>query len=243
MQIQHNWRWSVFLGNKLKFMALACTLILTGCASITEYDWAMMGNPTPALAFYSTQMKHAQNVCVESNEKEASDRLNLYGVTRGLALEYYREKSPPFAKNEADFSMHRLALWSDMSSEQKNTFCSQYKADIQWSKEKNVLQLVQLAMLFRVTFSPASEDRVRHAQNAQVLSGVMALGLLGGSISQTNQGNFGSAKQLSNQATPFIGSVGKGIGVECNLYAPFIQINKNLTDKYFMEYYSIAHCS
>jgi hypothetical protein len=217
-----------------------------GCASNSDFDLGMYGTPTPALAMYASQVKHASDVCSQSVDKEENERFLKFGVTRGLALAYYREKFPSFSSQEGEFLSKYLMAWGEMNAQQKLDFCSTYRGDLNWSKEKWLKPIVVLAMNFRRYFSPVSEERLELAQKARIVAGGLSLGLTTAGVAKTNQQDFSTARQFNNQGGMFASVVMQGgalTGLPCEQYAPFVQAVINPNDVKFSMYYSIVKCS
>jgi|GEM_PF-5554563 len=219
---------------------------VVGCASTSDFDLGMYGTPTPALALYASQVKHAREVCADSVDKEESDRFFKYSVTRGLSLAYYREKNPSFNTQEDEFLSQYSTAWEGMDTIQRGSFCAAYQSDLSWSKEKWLKPIVVLAMNFRKYFSPVSEERLELAQKARVASGVLSLGLTTAGVSKTNQQDFSTARQFNSQGGMFASVVRQGEErtiLPCEYYAPFVQAILNPKDVKFSTYHSIVKCS
>lgn len=224
---------------------LVCVLGFTGCASTPSYYHRWYGHPTPALLLYASQVKHAKQVCEKSKVNDSADRFYKFGVDRGLLLSWYRENVSTFSNDEANFSNRYAAAWATMNDAQQRDFCTAYQNDVEWSKDQWIISIVNVSTAFRKFFSPISQEHIESAQNAQLLTGALSLGLLIAGVSQTQQGNFSAAKQFNSSGTYLANAMGSTVdprSLPCEQYVPFVEANININEYKFINYYSVVKC-
>lgn len=224
------------------FLIITISLTTSGCISLPKGDGGTIGNPTPAVFLYTSQIKHAQAVCDQVEDQESKNRFYKWGIERGHFISEYRELNPEFINKELEYADEYARAWSGMSSIERIEFCRGYHDDVSWAKEKVAWTIMVKSQRFFHYFAPLSDDFNRQVKGISIASNIASAVLTAGIAPGASSAAVGSIASEQYNSAESVNALSAPSSLPCKSYEPFWNANKLIHSGFFSKYYSIIVC-
>lgn len=217
-------------------------LALVSACDMQKQNQETAGQPSPSVAMFAAQSDFTQNVCLDV-PPSLERRADLTDKVRDgiLMLDTYN-RYPAFVQALSQSSKKYASAWAMMSAGDRVAYCSNYYQDL--ASVTPSMATIDAADL-RTFFSPPSDAALKRQAVGGIALGAISVAASVGSVTQTNNGNFGAASRLNDvgqmtaQAIP---DGSRNSAAYCPAYDHFKQFSAPVGHSVWKQYRSLRKC-